>query len=268
MQDTMVKAIDTWLRSGLRPQQIQKVVRERSVKLSTATRRVLHNKTYGGFGFSEEFMNMHGSAEDIDFNTERSSKRAFETIELLGQGICTSAPYVCEDIELCQRLDLQKIAELIHTQRFREKEGSQAHDLHQCLEKMQDWPTDVLQAARAYYDTEGARYWSVFIPRGGPLQYSTQCTFAEHLKLKKTIWPLHEAFRVSGIAGGCLIASSFRKNSQVLSAASVGQASESPQLILGLAAASGEYCALAFADVPELADYIIHEYDGKESVVW
>ena len=275
MQDKVIKTVDVWLKSGLKSEHIQQLVRERSVKLSTATRRVLYNKTFGGFGFSEEFMHAHGLTEYSDFDKERSSERAFATIEHLGQGICTAAPYVCQDIELCQRLNLQKLGEQIHTQRFREKsiangDKSYEADLHQCLETLQDWPEDVLQAAQAYYDTEGFRYWSLFISRGGPFQYSTDCTFSKHIKLEKTAWPLHEAFRVSGIAGGCLIAAALRDKCKVRPSASVaaGQASESPQLIVGLAAASSMYCALSYANVPELADFKVHEYDGKESVVW
>ena len=168
------------------------------------------------------------------------------------------------------RTRLQKLGEFVHTQRFREKSRSQADDLHQCLEKMQDWPTAVLQAARGYYDIEGAGYWSRFIAGGGPFQHSSECTFTEHVKPKNTSWPLHEAFRVSGIAGGCLIAAAFREKSQVLppASATVGQASEPPHLILGLAAASGDCSALGYANVPELADYKIRKYDGKERVVW
>ncbi|KAL3131940.1 hypothetical protein ABBQ38_007636 [Trebouxia sp. C0009 RCD-2024] len=273
MQDKVVRTtIDRWLKSGLKSQQIREIVRERSIKLSQATKRVLYNKSYGGFNFSEEFRHLHGMTEDSDAVTERSNERTFETIELLGQGICTSTPYVCDDVELCQRLDLQKLGELVHKQRFREKSNNDIFedDYRQCLKKLHAWPTDVLEAARAYYDTQGLGYWSLFLPHGGLFQYSTDCTFAEHVKLGKTLWPLHEAFRVSGIAGGCLIAASFREKSRVGSAVSVaaGQATESPQLILGLAAASGPHCALGYADVPELADYEIHENDGKEHVVW
>ena len=275
MQDKVIKTVDMWLKSGLKSEHIQQLVRERSVKLATATRRVLYNKTFGGFGFSEEFIHAHGLTEYSDFDKERSSERAFATIERLGQGICTATPYVCQEIELCQRLNLQKLGEQIHTQRFREKsiaDGDKSYeaDLHQCLETLQDWPTDVLQAAQAYYDTEGFCYWSLFISRGGPFQYSTDCTFSKHIKLKKTAWPLHEAFRVSGIAGGCLIAAALRDKCKVRPSASVaaGQASESPQLIVGLAAASSMYCALSYANVPELADFKVHEYDKKESVVW
>ena len=266
----MVKTIDAWLTSGVKSERIQQLVRERSIKLSTATRRVLYNKTFGGFGFSEEFMHAHVLTEDSDFDKERSSERTFATIERLGQDICTSAPYVCQDIEFCQRLNLQKLGEKIHTQRFREKAQDKSYeaDLQQCLETLQDWPTDVLQAARAYYDTEGFRYWSLFISGGGPFPYSTDCTFSRHIKLKKTAWPLHEAFRVSGMAGGCLIAAALRNKSKVTPSAAAGQACESPQLILGLAAASSVNCALGYANVPELADYKIHDYDGKESVVW
>ncbi|KAL3163392.1 hypothetical protein ABBQ32_009775 [Trebouxia sp. C0010 RCD-2024] len=210
--------------------------------------------------------------EYSDAATERSNERTFETIEVLGQGICTSTPYVYEDIKLCQRLDLQKLGELIHMQRFREKRKNDIFedDYHQCLKKLQAWPTDVLQAARVYYDTQGLGYWSLFLPHGGLFHYSTDCSFAEHVKLGKTLWPLHEAFRVSGIAGGCLVAASFRKKLQLASTVSVaaGQVTESPQLILGLAAASGPHCALGYADVPELADYEILENDGQECVVW
>jgi len=97
---------------------IQQLVLERSVKLSTATRRVLYSKTSGGFGFSEEFMHAHGLTEYSEFDKERSSERAFATIERLGQAICTSAPYVCQDIELCQRLNLQKLGEQTQKQTF------------------------------------------------------------------------------------------------------------------------------------------------------
>lgn len=268
----MVKTVDKWLKSGLKSEQIRKVVQERSVKLSKATKRVLYNKSSGGFNLSEEFLHMHGVTEYSHAVTERSNERAFETIERLGHGICTSAPYVCEDVELCQRLDLQGLGELVHRQRFREVHKHEVYeeDYHRCLKKLQAWPTDVLEAARAYYDTEGAGYWGVFLPGGGPFEYSAERTFAEHVKHSKTAWPLHEAFRVSGIAGGCLIAASLRKKSQVLSAASVaaGQPAVSPQLIVGLAAASGVHCALGYAEVPELADYEIHESAGKERVVW
>lgn len=54
-------------------------------------------------------MHAHGLTEDSNFDKERSSERTFATIERLGQDICTSAPYVCQDIELCQRLDLQDL---------------------------------------------------------------------------------------------------------------------------------------------------------------
>lgn len=259
--------VEEWPKIGANPENCP-----RTLCQAIHTKRVLYNKSYGGFGFSQAFLEMHGITEDDDIDTERSSKRAFETIEHLGQSICTSAPFVCEDIELCQRLDLQTLAELVHTQRFREKHANPAfeYDLRESLKRMQEWPAGVVQAARAYYDSEGARYWTVFCPEGGPLPYSANCTFAEHIKLKKTPWPLHEAFRVSGIAGGCLIAASFREKMEVLPAAAVaaGRAIVSPQLMLGLAAASDVYAALGYVDVPELADYKIHEYDGKEDVVW
>lgn len=70
------------------------------------------------------------------------------------------------------------------------------------------------------------------------------------------------------MAGGCLIAATFRNKSKVVPSAAAGKACESPQLILGLAAASSVNCALSYANVPELADFEIHYYDGKESVVW
>lgn len=274
MQKQVVKTVDKWLRSGLKSEYIQKIVRERSVELSTRTRRVLYNKKHGGFGFSAEFMHAHGITEDSDFLAERTSEKAFETIERLGQSICTFAPYVCQDIELCQRLNLQKLGEHVHTQRYREarKDNLYQADLDKCLEQMQDWPADVVQAARAYYDTEGADHWSLFVLGGGLFQYRADCSFSEHLKLQKTAWPLHSAFTVSRIAGGCLMAASLRKNKQLFPAVSVcpehASECESPQVLLGLAAASGDYCALGYVDVPELADYEIHDYDGKESVGW
>lgn len=274
MQKQVVKTVDTWLRSGLKSEYIKKIVRERSVKLSTRTRRVLYNKQHGGFGFSAEFMHARGITEDSDILAERTSEMAFETIERLGQSICTSAPYVCQDIELCQRLNLQKLGEHVHTQRYREaaKDDLYQADLDKCLEQMQDWPTDVVQAARAYYDTEGADHWSFFVLGGGLFQYRADCSFSEHIKLQKTAWPLHSAFTVSCIAGGCLMAASLRKKMQLFPAVSVcpehASECESPQVLLGLAAASGDYCALGYADVPELADYVIHDYDGKESVGW
>ena len=273
MQDKVVRTtIDKWLKSGLKPRQIRELVQERSIKLSKATKRVLYNKSFGGFNFSKEFRDLHGMTEYSDAGTERSNERTFDTIELLGQRICTSTPKVCEDIELCQRLHLQKLGELIHTQRFREQHKDEMYedDYRQCLKNLQGWPMDVLQAARAYYDAEGSGYWSLFLPRGGIFQYSTDCTFAEHVKLGNSAWPLHEAFRVSGVAGGCLIAASFRKKLQVASNVSVatGHATDSPQLLLGLAAASGMHCALGYADVPEFVDYEIREYDGREHVVW
>ena len=274
MQDQVIKAVDTWLKSGMKSGQLQEIVRERSVKLSTGTRRVLYCKTFGGFGFSEEFRHVRGMTEYSNIETERSSEKAFHTIDLLGQSICTSFPYVCQHVQLCQRLNFQELGEHIHTQRIREsianKDRNAQADLDQCLEKMQSWPADVLQAAQAYCDTEGARHWSLFISGGGPHKYSADCTFSEHIRLKKNAWPLHEAFRVSGIAGGCLIASYLCEKLQVITDAPIASklASESPQLILGLAAASDVYCALGYANVPELADYTIYDYDGKETVVW
>lgn len=178
---------------------------------------------------------------------------------------------MCEDVILCQRLDLQNLGELVHSQRFREKHRSEANDekdLQRCLKKMQDWPEDVVHEARVYYDTEGSRQWSLFISGGGPFKYSSDCTLSEHLKSGKIAWPLHEAFRVSGIAGGCLIAAAFRRKSFNSGSEVAQQVKESPHLLLGLAAASDSYCALGYANVPELADYRIQEYDGKESVVW
>ena len=281
MQAQVVKQVDQWLKAGLKPAHIQKIVRESSLKLSITTRRVLYNKTYGGFGFSHEFMHAHGIREGDDLEAERTSEKAFETIERLGHDICATSPHLCEEIELCQRLNLQKLGQHIHKQRFRERHCSPRDadekmsyeaDIQQCLEKMQDWPEDIVHAARAYYDTEGAQYWSLFVSGGGPFSYDSDCTFSEHVKSIKIAWPLHEAFRVSGIAGGCLIAAALRKKSlpsesQSVMAEEMGQ-SPSPQLLLGLAAASGSCCALGYADVPELVDYKIHEYDGKESVVW
>lgn len=64
MQDIAVKTIDGWLRSGLTSGQLQKLVRERSFKLSTATKQ-LQNRTYEGFGFSEDFKNMHGLTDGL-----------------------------------------------------------------------------------------------------------------------------------------------------------------------------------------------------------
>ena len=102
--------------------------------------RVLYSKTFGGAGFSKEFMHSHGLTEYSDLDQERSSERAFAILERRGQGICTSAPYVSQDIEPCQRLNLQKPREQIRTQRFRERAQSEANgdksykaDLHQCL---------------------------------------------------------------------------------------------------------------------------------------
>lgn len=89
MQQQVVTSVDKWLKAGMRADQIQNIVRERSLKLSTTTRRVLYNKTYGGFGFSAELKRVQGLTEDCDVEEYRSSRKSFETIERLGHGICT-----------------------------------------------------------------------------------------------------------------------------------------------------------------------------------
>jgi len=245
---------------------VRKTVLDQGAKLPS--RRVLYNISYGGFEFSDRFLDRFKEkfpriavTSDDDYAKDiynRENPLIIQTITDFGREICTKFPYILEDLNVAEKWKLKDLMGRNVAAKSDSKGALEQVD-PDLAARLASFKPKSSSSSRRHDDDEERNFvdyaetnpetW-MFHPK---LSLPVASDFDNHLQTRIAVQFAHQLLHDAPEIYRDQEPSTRDKDTQIYEC-------------IGLAGASGEYSVLRLGTVPAMVDYTIHDYDGSESL--